>query len=106
MGLNIRLRIYDKKELIKKLHAWGASDEKLTMKILERCGSFIGDKYVLLNNGLWEGTDPYFNVSILFDFAFERDDSFNIFLHSGTDGIDSVELSGVADELGIDLRED
>ena len=106
MGISIDIHIYNKSKLIEKLKKWGADNDELTMKILEKCGSFFGDKYILLNNELWDGYSPYYNVTTLLDSAYKKEKSFDIFLFNGDEGINAVELYEVADELGIEIIED
>lgn len=106
MSVSIDIYIYDKKELFEKLREWGADDDELTVNILESCGTFFENSYVLLNNECWDGYSPYYNVSTLLDSTFKKEDSFDIFLHSGTDGINSVDLYGIADKLGIEITDD
>jgi hypothetical protein len=106
MGISIDVNLYEKDKLLQKLEAWGAKDKELTMKILEACGTFLGDTYVLLNNELYDGYSPYYNVAELFDSAFDGEDSFDIFLHEYREGINAVDLDDVADELGITLKDD
>ena len=108
MGVSIDLKIYDKNKLLKELSDWGATDAELTIKILEKCGHFFGENYVLLNNEYTGDYSPYYNVATLFDSAFDKEDSFDIFLHAPTVayGINYVDAEEVADELGITLKED
>lgn len=106
MGISIDVKIYKTAELKAKLREHGATDDQLTQNILEACGMFFGDSYVLLNNEYGDGYSPYYNVAQLFDSAFNRDDFFDIFLKSATQGISYVDVGEVAENLGITLRED
>lgn len=110
MGVSIALHIYNKDELLRQLEEWGAADRILAIKILEECGTFLGDSYVLLNNEFWDGYSPYFNVATLFDAAFHKEDSFDIFLNrkgvGRTEGVNSVEIDEVAERLGITIPEE
>ena len=85
----------------------GATDVELSHKILDACGSFFGDKYVLLNNEFYDEYNPYFKVSYLFDSAFNKEDSSDVFLRGAKqeEGINSVDVDEVAEELGIKLKE-
>lgn len=110
MGISIDIHIYDADTLQAKLKTWGATDPELSRKILEACGTFAGDKYILLNNEYGDGYSPYFNVASLFDAAFKLEDSFDIFLDSDNeyskDGISYVDEYEVAEELGITPSDD
>lgn len=107
MGQSIDLHIYELDKLKAALNKRGAQGELLD-KILAKCGSVFGNNYVLLNNEVWDGGSPYYNLSSLIDSAFGIEDSFDDLLHGKyqTEGINYVELEEVADELGITLPED
>lgn len=105
--MSIDLNIYDKQELLENLEKWGADNKELLMKILEACGTFIADKYVLLNNEYYGDGSPYYNVATLVDSAFKKGNSFNVFC-GGTkseEGINYVEAHEVADALGFEIDE-
>jgi hypothetical protein len=111
MGISIDLHIYNTHELLAALKAWGAIDDGLTRKILEKCGTFFGDSYVLLNNEYYDGYSPYYNVAHLLNRAFggsDDHDSFDIFCFEvkSVEGINAVEEGEVADELGLPDRSD
>jgi hypothetical protein len=105
MSISIDLHIYEADKLIEALKTWGAKDEVLLKRILEECGTFLGNSYVLLNNE-YGGESPYYAVASLLDSAFEGKDSFDLFLFSEfrRKGISYVEDEEVAERLGFELR--
>lgn len=108
MGINIDLHVYDSCQLMEELKSKGAAgDDELLRKILEECGRFLGDSYVLLNNEYGDGYSPYYNVATLIDSAFGIEDSFRVFLDlSKRNGISYVDVHDVAERLGITLKEE
>lgn len=105
MGVSIDLYIYNYDSLRKKLSQIGAKDPLLS-QILEECGTVFGDAYVILNNELWDGYSPFYNVATLIDSAFNVKDSFDVFLNTRESGINAVELYDVAERLEITLDEE
>jgi len=108
MGISIDLHIYNTYDLLAGLREWGAEDRELSIKILENCGSFFGSSYVLLNNEYYDGGNPYYNVAKLFDSAFKKEDSFNVFCFKVTsvEGKNWVEVDDIAAELGFEIIEE
>ena len=108
MGISIDLHIYNKYELLKGLSEWGTTDTALSIKILESCGTFFGDNYVLLNNEYHEDGNPYYNVAKLFDSAFKKEDSFHVFCFKveSVEGKNWVEVDDIAAELGFEIIEE
>jgi len=105
VGISIDLYIYNTVLLNQRLREWGAKDKELNHKILRSCGTFVGDKYILLNNELWE-CSPYYTVATLFDSAYKdiAEDSFDIFLMmSKEEGINAVDKEEIAEELGFEV---
>ena len=103
MSISVDVYIYNKDLLLSSLKDWGADDKELTIKILDKCGYFTGDSYVILNNELYEDGNPFYKIADLFDSAFKGKNSFDIFLAQRSDGINYVEIGDIAEELGIEL---
>ena len=61
MGINIELITYNKTEIEDYIKKYPK-----TKIIFERCGKFLGDKYLLLNNELVEGNSPYYQLDLGF----------------------------------------
>jgi hypothetical protein len=104
MSISIDVHLYDATKLLQALNKWGATDADMTMNILGECGSFLGGTYVLLNNEFYSDS-PYYAVAELFDAAFGKEDSFDVFLDVGDkigrDGISCVDKDEIAEKLGI-----
>lgn len=72
MRQSVDVKVYETKELIKKLQEWGADDIDLLMAILKECGTFLVNEsqYVLtIYNGICE-QDPDSTLCALLRFAF------------------------------------
>lgn len=80
MRTSVDLYIYDRAKLVADLKEFGANNEDLLNRILERCGNTFGDKYVLLHNEFYESNNPYFIVAELIDAAFNITDSIDIII--------------------------
>ncbi len=109
MSVSIDLYIYDRDKLFDALTEWGAVDRPLLIRILEYCGTFTGDKYLLLNNEHACDCSPYFNLAVLLDSAFKKKDSFHILLYRNEfkeKGVNYVEVEEAAEELGIEIIEE
>jgi len=109
MGISIDLWIYDRKPLEESLKEWGANNGELLHKILDECGYFTDDKYIILNNEYGDRS-PYFAVAQLLDSAFRTPDSFDVFLklrdHKTMQGISYVDVDEIAEEMGIEIVEE
>lgn len=106
MGIDINLYSLEKEKLLNDLETWGAKDKDLTIKILESCGSFVGDQYIILNNECCDGNNPYYSVATLLDSAFHLENSFDCFLNERKEGINYVEKEEIAENLGFNLKEE
>lgn len=108
MSISIELKFYRKDELLKRLEEWGATDKELTVAILEACGSFIGDTYILLNNEHWNDLNPYYGLSFLLDHAYKKaaseKDSIDIILDEDGEGVNAIDTEEIAEKLGINLN--
>lgn len=65
MGQSIGVKVYETKDVIKKLVAWGAND---VMSILRKCGTFLDDErlYVLVYKDFSNKSDPDMALHQLF----------------------------------------
>lgn len=78
MGVNIDIHSYDYNELVDGIQKYTRTkDIKLIKYVLEQCGSHIGDRYIILNQELWEDYSAYYNVASVIDELFNVDDSFS-----------------------------
>ena len=82
MSISTNLYFYNSNQLKRKLIDWGAKDEKLLGRILRKFGTFLADKYVLLNNESAGELNPYENLMQVLDVAFKEDNSFEVFIDS------------------------
>lgn len=116
MGINIDLHVYDAAALTAALEAKGAvGKDGLLRRIMEKCGLFVGDRYLLLNNEYYDGHSPYYQLAKLIDSAFEVRESFHVILELTYDRkgapfhesvVNHVDAGEVAEELGIVLKEE
>lgn len=113
MGRSIDLYSYDYEKLINKiLKVCNTEDEELVEKILLSCGNKIGDRYIILNQELWEDCSCYYNVSIALERIFKIYDVFGkVFCplkNEETDKqelINAIELYEIEDILGYEIPE-
>lgn len=59
MGINIELITYSKEEIENYIKKYPK-----TKIVFEKCGKFLGDKYLLLNNELVEANSPYYQLDL------------------------------------------
>lgn len=104
--MSIDLYFFEKEKLLSALETLGAKDKDLTIRILESCGSFAGDQYIILNNECYDGNNPYYTVATLLDSAFNLENSFDCFLKQRKDGINYVDEEEIAENLGFNLKEE
>lgn len=77
MGVSVDLYSYDYELLVNGIRDYvGASDTDVINGILALGGSVIGDKYILLNNELWDGCSPYYNVAQALENYYNAEDVF------------------------------
>ena len=62
MGINIDIHIYETEALVRELQAKGCNDREMLMKFLAAAGYFCGDQFILINNELWDGYSPYYQL--------------------------------------------
>lgn len=109
MGRSIDLYSYDYEKLKNKILVFcKTNDVELIEKILSTCGNKIEDRYVLLNQEMWEGCSCYYNVSTVLEKIFKIDDVFgNIFCATDDSELDrktlisAIEMYEVVDILGL-----
>lgn len=61
MGINIELITYSKEEIENYIKKYPK-----TKIVFEKCGKFLGDKHLLLNNELVEANSPYYQLDLGF----------------------------------------
>lgn len=77
MGRSIDLYSYDYEPLVEGIKEYvSANDTEDIRKILLVGGSVIGEKYIILNNELWDDYSPYYNVAGALDNFFKVEDVF------------------------------
>jgi len=78
MGINIDLYFFDREDLQKNLKEWGVTDEAECTLILEKHGTFLADKYIILNNEAWNGGSPLYMLGRALDEAFKLEEGLDI----------------------------
>ncbi|MDT2640661.1 hypothetical protein P7D31_11085 [Enterococcus dongliensis] len=77
MGRSIDLYSYDYEPLVEGIKEYVSADNtEVIRKILSVGGSVIGDKYIILNNELWDECSPYYNVAGALEDYFKAEDVF------------------------------
>lgn len=59
MGISIELIAYDKTDIEKYIEKYPK-----TKFIFDKCGKFLGEKYIVLNNEYVESNSPYYQISL------------------------------------------
>lgn len=114
MGQSINLYSYDYEKLKNKIMEFCKTDNTdLVDKILLAAGSKIADRYILLNQELWDGYSCYYNIANVIDEVFNIDDSFGeIFCGINSKDCDRQELISsmdkyeIMDELNLKYSDD
>ncbi|ECW8281592.1 hypothetical protein KX878_002749 [Listeria monocytogenes] len=77
MGISIDLHSYDYEALVEGIQSYTkAENTEVIRKILLIGGNVIGDKYIILNNELWEDNSSYYNVPNALERLYKVDDVF------------------------------
>lgn len=114
MGMSIDLHSYDAEKLIGSIaNYFGTSDVEKIREIMACCGEFISDRYLLLNNELWEDYNAYYQISEVLESAFgseEKQDVFSkcICYSKGSDHKEicvGKEIDEIYESLGIVRKE-
>ena len=79
MGINVELITYNKTEIENYIKKYPK-----TKIIFERCGKFLGDKYLLLNNELVEENSPYYQLDLGIKMIVAKERGINIEENKGT----------------------
>jgi hypothetical protein len=111
LGRSIDLYSYDYEKLVNKtLEVCKADSRELVEKILLSCGNKVGDRYIILNQELWEDFSCYYNVSTALERIFKIDDVFGKVFCSIKDSdtdkqilISAMELYEIESEIGIEI---
>lgn len=109
MGISIMPYFYEEQPLIEALKKDGAEDEVLLRKIMEKFGTFLGNKYILLHNEYYQDYNPYFELADVLNSAFDYKGNdgckfwHTYFKVTHTSGISAASAEEVAEELGIEL---
>jgi len=114
MGVSIDLYSYNYNKLVNKiLEVCNTDDEKLVEKILCACGNKIGDRYVILNQEMWENSSCYYNVARVLEQVFNIEDVFGeVFCTFPLDDLDkeflinSIYVDEIYEIIGIDPPEE
>jgi hypothetical protein len=113
MGRSIDLYSYDYEKLVNKiLKICNTEDRELVKNVLLSCGNKIADRYIILNQELWENCSCYYNVSRVLSRIFKIDDVFGkvfcVCYNTDVDEktlINTKEIYEIEDELGIEIPE-
>jgi len=119
MGMSVDAYAYKAHAVVDSFEKQGADNPELLRKIMEACGNFIDDSYVIMYNELWSDGNPAWKLGQLLDSAFthkplevsEWDQEFEIPCH-GEHKIDRIEIINyvedyeVAEALGFELKEE
>lgn len=114
MGRSIDLYSYDYEKLVNKtLDVCKTDNRELVEKILLSFGNKIADRYILLNQELWDDYSCYYNVASILNKVFKVEDVFgDIFCSFNREEVDKKDLIAamdkdtVLDNLGIGIEED
>lgn len=110
MGRSIDLYSYDYEKLVNKIMGVAETQEReMVDKILLACGNKIHDRYVLLNQEMWDGYSCYYNVMSTLDKVLKTEDIGDVFYDKNVDReelISSVDKYDILEELGIEDEED
>lgn len=86
---------------------------ELVEKVLLACGSKVADRYILLNQELWDGCSCYYNVGSVLEKLFKVDNVFgNVFctwpknIADCKELIAAKEMYEIMEELGLDEEEE
>lgn len=114
MGMSIDLYSYNYKKLTNKvLEVCETNDRELVEKVLLTCGNVIGERYVILNQELWEECSCYYNVATVLERIFKVEDVFGWVFCSCNDEetekkelIRALEIYEIEEILGFELPEE
>jgi len=77
MGRSIDIHSYDYEPLVKGIKEYvSATDTEDIKTILLVGGNVVGEKYIILNNELWDEYSPYYNIADALDKFFKVEDVF------------------------------
>ena len=104
---------YDYQKLqIKILDYCKTEDVELVDKILLSCGTKISDRYIILNQELWDDCSCYYNVANVLEKVFHVDDVFGYVFCSMNDEdtdreelVSAMETNEIMDELGLNMED-
>lgn len=106
MSIVVEMRFFNTEDLLKGLQSEGVTDLPLAKSLLDKCGEFIGDTYVLLHNEYYTSESPAHIVDELFREVFELSvpylDSFDKY-NKCSDGISNYELEQINKDLDLGL---
>lgn len=114
MGQSIDLYSYNYEKLVNKtLEVCKTDNKKVVEDILLACGNKIGNKYIILNQELWEDSSCYYNVAIVLEHVFNTEDVFGkVFCTFDDDELEREDLISAIDKyeiysnIGIDEPEE
>ena len=111
MSISVDLYSYDFGRLLDHLMTFKEIDDREKLKeILLDFGEVLEDKYILLNNELYEDGNCYYNLPEIIDAFFEMRDSFDAFLYNekktGKKRMNSyVETDDIADKYNLERND-
>lgn len=114
MGKSIDLYSYDYNKLLNRiLEVCKTNDKELVEKILLSCGTKIADRYIILNQELWDDCSCYYNVATSLERIFNIEDVFGeVFCcldNSKTDKqelVSAMYIWSISEELDIKIPDE
>lgn len=112
MGKSIDLYSYDYEKLVNKtLEVCKTNKRELVEQILLAFGNKIADRYILLNQELWDDYSCYYNVARVLNRVFKTEDAFDDIFCTYKDEdcnieelISARDIDVVLDELDIEYE--
>lgn len=114
MSQSVEIHSYDYNQLVSAiLNVCKTNDKEMIEKILLLGGEKVGDRYILLNNEVWEEFNSYYNIPTALEKIFKVDDVFGKVFCTYPDNIadekelrSGIEMYEIEDAVGIEFEED
>jgi hypothetical protein len=111
MSRSIDLYSYDYEKLVNKtLEVCKTDNRELVEKILLAGGNKVGDRYIILNQEMWESCSCYYNVSSALERIFKINDVFGAVFCTFNDNetdkkelIQAMEMYEIEDIIGVEI---
>lgn len=100
MGVSVDVHSYDYEELVEEIQKYLKTDNKILIeKILKTGGNIVGDRYIIVDNELWEDSNPVTIISSVFNELFDIDDFLSEIFYSIRDKANRKELINACDDV-------